>query len=176
VSTQPPVTLLGKGVILRPFRNDELEVWETGFTRLGREAAPQSSQDPKGLRARIEASGKLRGGRIDLGIEVDGELIGHIQTYRPRDRSLPHRVYEIGVALWDAADRGKGYGEEAVRLFVDWLFQQGVERVQAGTAMRNRPMRRVLEKLGFRVFGELDIQGVHELLYGVSASDWTTAE
>jgi hypothetical protein len=95
-----------------PFRNDELEVWETGFTRLGREAAPQSRQDRKGLRARIEASGRLRGGRIDLGIEVHGELIGHIQTYRPRGRSLPRRVYEIGVALWDAADRGRARGRK----------------------------------------------------------------
>lgn len=81
-----PVTLHGKGVILRPFKNDELEVWETGFTQLGHEAAPQSRQDRKRLRARIEASGKLRRGRIDLGIEVDGELIGHIQTYRPTAR------------------------------------------------------------------------------------------
>jgi RimJ/RimL family protein N-acetyltransferase len=172
VSPLLPVTLHGKGVILRPFKNDELEVWETGFTQLGHEAAPQSRQDRKRLRARIEASGKLRRGRIDLGIEVDGELIGHIQTYRPRDRSLPHGVYEMGVALWNADDRGKGYGQEAVRLLVAWLFQQGAERVQAGTAKTNRPMRRVLEKLGFTVIGELDVQGVHEALYGVSSFEW----
>ena len=53
-------------------------------------------------------------GRIDLGIEVEGGLVGDIQAYQPPDRSLPPAVYEIGVALYDPADRGKGLGTEAV--------------------------------------------------------------
>jgi RimJ/RimL family protein N-acetyltransferase len=124
------------------------------------------------MRVRIELSGKLRDGRIDLAVEANGRLVGEIQTYRPLERSLPPAVYEIGVSLYGSADRGKGWGTEALRLFVDWLFRQGAERVQGGTAVTNLPMRRVFEKLGFTVLGSLDVDGVEELLYGVTKSEW----
>jgi RimJ/RimL family protein N-acetyltransferase len=43
---------------------------------------------------------------------------------------------------------------EAVGLLTGWLFAQaGAARVQAGTAVDNRAMRRVLERLGFACEG-----------------------
>jgi RimJ/RimL family protein N-acetyltransferase len=58
------------------------------------------------------------------------------------------------VGLYRRSDQGKGYGREAVELLTTWLFEQGrAERVQAGTAVDNDPMRKVLERLGFRFEG-----------------------
>jgi RimJ/RimL family protein N-acetyltransferase len=54
------------------------------------------------------------------------------------------------VSIYDAADRGLGLGTEAVRLFVDWLFRQGVERVEGRTSQGNKAMVAVFERLGFR--------------------------
>ena len=33
-------------------------------------------------------------------------------------------------------------------------------------------MRRVFDKLGFAILGTLDVEGVPEILYGVTKSDW----
>jgi RimJ/RimL family protein N-acetyltransferase len=165
--------LEGEHVVLRPFRGDELERWMAGRTQLGREALPGGPGDRERLRMRVEGSGRFRNGEIDLAIEARGKLIGEIATYRPPGRSLPPRVYEMGVALWDPAHRGRGYGAEAVRLFADWLFRQGAEQVQGGTAVANHPMRRVFEKVGFTPLGDPDVEGVEEVLYGVTKSDWT---
>jgi RimJ/RimL family protein N-acetyltransferase len=109
---------------------------------------------------------------LDLAIDVDGKLVGEIQTYEPPDRPLPPAVYELGVALYDPEDRGNGVGTEAVRLLVGWLFRQGAERVQGAAAMTNVPMRRVFEKLGFGEVARIKVEGVAQLLYAISRSDW----
>jgi RimJ/RimL family protein N-acetyltransferase len=51
--------------------------------------------------------------------------------------------------------RGRGIGREAVELFTDSLLDEGIERVQASTALDNASMRRVLEHLGFAFEGVL---------------------
>ena len=84
------------------------------------------------------------------------------------------------MVLYRPADRGRGYGREAVDLLTTWLFEQGLaERVQAGTAAGNAPMRAVLERLGFRLEGILrgfgpmsDGTRVDGALYAVIRSDW----
>ena len=169
------IKLEGRRVLLRPLRPDDLDMLIAGWVKLGREAAPGGPPDKEKLRARIERSGELHDGEIEFGIEVDGRLVGAIQTYRPRREALPPGVFEFGLALYDAADRGRGIGTEAVSLFVDWLFRQGAERIQAGTAVRNEAMKRVFEKLGFRMVGELDIEGIAEILYGLTRAVWLTA-
>jgi len=169
------IELSSERIVIRPMRGDELDVWLAGRASLGREALPGGSGEHERLRARIERSGTFRDGEIDLAIEVEGRLAGHIQTYRPTNRSLPDGFYEIGVALYDSAERGKGLGTEAVRLFVNWLFEQGAEGVQGGTAVTNQPMRRVFEKLGFRVTRKLDVEGVEELLFALNKAKWKEA-
>jgi RimJ/RimL family protein N-acetyltransferase len=85
---------------------------------------------------------------------------------------LPPAIHEIGISLYDSADRGKGLGTEATRLFVDWLFRQGAQQVQGATTETNHPMCRVFESFGFTIRGRVDIKGVEELLYGVTRFEW----
>lgn len=153
-------------------RQDDLDLVFKGRSQLGKEALPAGTPQLARLKARIEQADELQEGQILLGIESEGKLIGDIQTYRPADRQLASAVYEIGVALYDPADRGKSLGTEATRLFVDWLFTQGAREVQGGTAVTNQPMRRVFEKLGFITVSDLEVGGVKELLYRVTRVDW----
>jgi RimJ/RimL family protein N-acetyltransferase len=94
-----------------------------------------------------------RDGLLSLVVEGDGRLIGDIQARAPT-QAYPPGVCEIGITLFPDA-RGKGFGREAVTLFTDLLFEKGLERVQASTAMENAAMRRVLEIVGYEFEGTL---------------------
>lgn len=106
------------------------------------------------FRKRIQRSGQLWRGCLDLAVERQGRLVGLIQARTSPSKTLPLGVFEIGVVLFRRQDHGKGYGREAVALLTTWLFDQaGAERVQAGTEVGNAAMRTVLERLGFRLEG-----------------------
>jgi RimJ/RimL family protein N-acetyltransferase len=54
------------------------------------------------------------------------------------------------------AERGKGYGSEAVQIMVDYLFlHKNIVRIQAETHTANMASQRVLEKAGFKREGTL---------------------
>jgi RimJ/RimL family protein N-acetyltransferase len=92
---------------------------------------------------------------FDLGIEADGRLIGDVGARCGRSM-LPPGVFEFGIEIYDEADRGKGYGAEAVKLLTAHLLERlGAERVQASTAAGNVAMRKVLERLGYVEEGTL---------------------
>jgi RimJ/RimL family protein N-acetyltransferase len=73
----------------------------------------------------------------------DGNKIGFIGNF------LIGRLQEVGYALV-SNERNKGYGTEAVKIIVDYLFlSKDIIRIQAGTNVENKPSQRVLEKAGF---------------------------
>ena len=54
------------------------------------------------------------------------------------------------------SERGKGYGSEAVKIMVDYLFlSKETMRIQAQTDPRNAASQKVLEKVGFKKEGTL---------------------
>jgi RimJ/RimL family protein N-acetyltransferase len=165
--------LRGEQVSIRPLRPDELDLLLGLVELLDQDAAPAGVPDRERLRVRIERSGHMRESVIDLGIEVDDRLIGVIQTHRNRADDAPPDVFEVGIAIYRPEDRGRGAGTEAMRLFVDWLFEQhSAARVRGGTAVTNEPMRKVFEGLGFRATGRAPIHGVEEVLYELTRSTW----
>src|SRR5207247_2552954 len=112
-------------------------------------------------------------------IEVEGRLIGEIDARHP-PRAMPPGVFELGIALFDEADRGHGYGTEAIRLLTAHVFDElKAERVQASTAVDNQGMRRAFEKLGFaeegvmRSFMPAGERREDYVLYAVTRADWT---
>jgi len=134
----------GDVVSLRAFRKDELDLLYQGQ----RESEHLvGTPDRERLRERVAHSGEWHEGRLDLAIEAEGRLIGSLEGRVPQ-RFAPPGVCEIGIELFRDA-RGGGRGTEAVRLFTDWLLDNGYPRVQASTDVRNVPMRRVFEKLGW---------------------------
>lgn len=160
-------------MVLRPFRRAELDTWWAARLHAYAEQ-PGGPPTREALRARLELSGHLEDGQLDLAIEADGLLVGEIGTYRPPSRTLPPRWFEIGVGLFDEASRGKGHGTEAIVLLLDWLFAEaGATRVQAVTAPENAAMRRVFEKLGFVTEGPLPGRGAAFVVYAVTRGRWS---
>ena len=83
----------------------------------------------------------------------DGTRIGYIVHYF--SGSNGHRVTEIGYAL-QPSERGRGYGSEAVKMMVDYLFlSKNIVRIQAMIRPSNAASRRILEKAGFSEEGIL---------------------
>jgi ribosomal-protein-alanine N-acetyltransferase len=63
---------------------------------------------------------------------------------------------EIGFQLHSESERNKGYGTEAVKLIVEYLFQtRNIQRIQVTTDVENLASQRVLEKNGFVREGEM---------------------
>ena len=77
----------------------------------------------------------------------DGNKIGFIGNF------LVGRLHEVGYAL-TSSERNKGYGTEALKIIVDYLFlSKDIVRIQAGTNVENKSSQRVLEKTGFKKEG-----------------------
>jgi RimJ/RimL family protein N-acetyltransferase len=145
----------GSRVVLRPLRMDELETIADAQTRLYAFVEEPGEAVERRLRKRIQHSGELVDGWLDLGIEAEGRLIGDISARHPKN-AFPPGVFEVGITVFEEDDRSKGYGREATELMTTHLFETaGAGRVQATTALDNLAMRRVLEALGFRNEGTL---------------------
>ena len=87
-------------------------------------------------------------------------------------------LWEIGYTLI-SSERGKGYGTEAVTVFVDYLFlSRDLVRIQATTDLRNLASQRLLEKVGFKREGivrkSLFIRGEWRdlRLYSILREEW----
>ena len=179
--------LEGQRVVLRPLRLDELDAGLEGRGRHEARAQPGGTPPRARLRRRLARSGRLARGHLDLAVEADSRLIGEIQARGRPAQTLPPGVFELGIIVYDPADRGRGHGVEAVALLTEWLFERaGAARVQAGTAVGNLAMRRVLERLGFTCEGVMRAfmpEGCSPegsgrtdyALYAVTKGDWPAA-
>jgi diamine N-acetyltransferase len=82
-----------------------------------------------------------------FGIEADGKLIGSVGLHHQDRRS---RVSSFGILIGDPDYVGKGYGREALSLFLDWAFRiQNYTRIWLITWASNGRAIRLYEKLGF---------------------------
>jgi RimJ/RimL family protein N-acetyltransferase len=165
------IRLEGESVTLRPLSMDEFaQEWES---RLEMDPSVQPIMPTRdALRARFERSGIMQGGALDLAIEVDGRKIGGIQTYDPPDRALPPGAFEIGISIAESM-RGKGYGTDAIRLLVGWLFSAaGATRVHMPTVPGNIAMRSVAERLGFEADGTIRYEGQEFVFYVLTRERW----
>ena len=152
------VDVVGTRVRLRSLTLEDVEPLAAGMEADPRSFGPGGEEARARLRKQVERNPTLEDGDfLDLAIEADGRLVGDVQARMP-PRAWPGGVCEIGISLFAEA-RGQGYGREAVTLFTDYLFDEGLERVQASTAADNAAMRRVLELVGYGFEGILRSYG-----------------
>jgi RimJ/RimL family protein N-acetyltransferase len=164
-------------VILRGFAPQEID---EAMRRIGGGIPPGDDGLALRRRERLERSGARNGWEVLFAIEAEGRLVGDVQG-RSSDLALPPGVWEVGIELWDEADRGRGLGREAVGLLSSHLFEhEGATRVQATTDVDNDAMRRTLHGLGFSFEGVLrGFMPVPEgtprdyAIYGITKADWT---
>jgi RimJ/RimL family protein N-acetyltransferase len=123
-----------------------------------------------------EAHPKLGGVHGLLTIEAEGSYIGYVSWHPVSYGPVDAPALNFGIGLLEPA-RGKGYGTEAQRLLVAYLFSTTtVFRIEASTDVENIAEQRSLEKAGLMREGV--VRGAHYregkyndmVLYGVPLS------
>ena len=172
------VDVVGTRVRLRSLTLEDVEPLAAAMEVDRRSFGPGGEEGRARLRKQVERNPTLEDGDfLDLAIEGDGRLVGDVQARMP-PRAWPGGVCEIGISLFAEA-QGQGFGREAVRLFTQYLFDEGLERVQASTAVNNAAMRRVLELVGYGFEGILRSYGPTRdggredyAMYAATRGDW----
>ena len=146
---RPPTRLTDGVVVLRPLaegdRDAVLETMRDETVRrwLNMPAQPGPAEFATLLRTSRE--GAASGDRYDLVVaraDDDSALGAVIASRRARDN------YELAY-LAGPHGRGRGLMERAVRLLCDWLFAQGVGRLEVRTHPGNIASQKLAERCGF---------------------------
>ena len=114
---------------------------------------------------------------IRVGIFLnDGTVIGDVALQNIDEWN---RSCNVGIGIAKIANRGKGYGTEALRLILGYAFDNiGMERVSTYTLEINIPCQKAFEKLGFVLEGRARKafyfrgQRYDYVHYGLLASEW----
>ena len=183
-----PTELVGRRVLLRPLVADDFEQWRDVRRRGGewltrwepRPAAgiPDAVEDPRAFAARCGARDRERqmGSGYGFGVFVDGRFAGEVNLNNVQ-RGAFQNAY---VGYWiDRALAGHGYTPEAVVTVFRFGFEDAeLHRLQVAVVPRNKPSRRVAEKLALREEGTalryLEINGRWEdhIRYAITAEEW----
>lgn len=165
------VRIRGERLLLRALRPGEIEAeWLAMVTadRIDHTQLP----DETSFKARLQRSGHLADGWLDLAIDLDGVSIGRIQTFVPPGRPLPAGTFDVGIGLREAA-RHQGYGTEALALLTDWLFEHAAAQVvEASTDPGNVAMRTVFQRIGWMLAGSLTELGREWVVYRITRAEW----
>lgn len=165
------VRIRGPRLLLRSLRPDEIDAeWQAMVT-----ADPMTIAGLPGeaaFKARLQRSGRLHDGWLDLAVDLDGVSIGRIQTFVPEGRQLPLGTFEVGIGLRESS-RGQGHGREALALLTDWLFESAAaEVVEAPTDPANVAMRTVFDRVGWKLAGSYAEFGREWVMYRIMRRDW----
>ncbi len=86
-------------------------------------------------------------------IETDGKIIGTVSYYWEH---RPSNWLEVGIGIYNPIYWSGGYGTEALKLWIDYLFGElPLVRVGLATWSGNKRMIRVAEKIGMQLEGRL---------------------
>ncbi len=86
-------------------------------------------------------------------IEVNNQIIGLVTYYWEHE---PSNWLEMGIGIYKPEHWSSGYGTEALKLWIDYLFENmPLVRVGLTTWSGNVRMMRVAEKLGMQLEGRM---------------------
>ena len=142
---------LASRVRLRPFTLDDCTIVEANPPESDDSFSFYGFNEPGRLRRQVQSGeayakwGALEG---RLAVEADGEFVGDVSWHPEHYGPIPAPAVNFGIGLIPAA-RGKGYGTEAQRQLIAYLFDNTtVNRVEASTDVENLAEQRSLEKAG----------------------------
>jgi RimJ/RimL family protein N-acetyltransferase len=165
------VRIRGSRLLLRALQPGEIEEeWRAMVT--ADPMAIAELPEEAAFKARLQRSGHLEDGWLDLAIDLDGVSIGRIQTFVPSRWTLPPGTFGVGIGLRVNA-RNKGYGREALALLTDWLFEHAAaEAAEASTDPANVAMRAVFQKVGWMPSDSLTELGREWVMYRITRREW----
>ncbi|MDX2137721.1 MAG: GNAT family protein [Chloroflexota bacterium] len=171
----------GERIRLGAFRPDDsltFERWyqDTAFSR-HLDSSPAIPKSAARLSRWLEDEERNRDSYIFAVRTLDLDtLIGFVQL----DGIMwNHRSSWLAIAIGEPGYRGRGYGDEAMRLLLQFAFHEiNLHRLQLTVFAYNAPAIHLYEKLGFvreGVFREALLRDGHRydmLLYGLLAREW----
>ena len=186
-SLHAPLTLHGHRVTLRTLDEGDYDAWLEVRTRCHDwlvKWEPRSvhashlAEDRRSFSSRcaIRERERQMGTGFGFGIFYQGRFVGEITL-----SSIQRGPFQNGfIGYWvDQAWAGRGLAPEAVVLVLRFAFEDlRLHRVEIAIVPRNRPSRRVMEKLALREEGVsvrfLEIDGVWEdhVRYAITAEEW----
>ena len=85
-------------------------------------------------------------------VMLDGKVIGEVGLRHYSDET---KECELSVHMMNDSMKGKGYGTQAEKLAIDYAFDVlGAESIFAESLIKNARSQHIMEKLGFKYFGE----------------------
>jgi ribosomal-protein-alanine N-acetyltransferase len=114
----------------------------------------------------------IKGHALRLGIilKETNELIGWICSGLKDELPPPNR--EIGYAI-SKYYRCKGYTTQAVQGLIKYMFENtNIDVLNATALTYNTPSNRVIQKCGFRLMGNMEIENQEYYYYKLSKSEW----
>lgn len=127
----------------------------------------------------------------ELSSDLHGVLAVHAYPSSPTEPLIGLLRYKIfrqgfrskarvGILLGDTHHRHHGLGTEAMKTFLEFLFNKGLASlVELDTALFNKAAQSCFKKCGFQIIREVQILGLHNrwteqrVVMSLSASDWT---
>jgi ribosomal-protein-alanine N-acetyltransferase len=148
--------LVGRRVILRPFRESDLD----GLYELVADVREAGAFWPLGCISearwikRFQEDGWWTNEfKVFLITDRDGRRLGHVNVYKA---SQSYDGYELGYRIYRSEDRAKGSMTEAIDLCTAYLFDaEPIGRVQILIDPRNDASRAVAERCGYTLEGTL---------------------
>lgn len=184
------IRLYGRRVMLRPLVNADFAAWSEVRIRNGDwllkwepafvGSLPDPSRDRNAFELRIANRERERqlGAGYGFGMFVDSKLAGEINL----NNVVRGAFQSAYVGYWiDEARAGLSYMPEAVVTIARFAFEElKLHRIEIDIVPRNKPSRRVVEKLGIREEGVahrfLEINGVWEdhVRFGITTEEWAS--
>jgi len=148
----------GENIALRPIVKSDLQklnAWkndESVYMYLGGGYQPVSvDQQEKWMESLIDMSGNSRRFMI---VDIDSSPVGMVGLY---DINWIHRTCEIGVYIGEKGARGRGYASEACTLVELYAKEYlNLRKIKLNVVADNLTARKLWEKLGYKVVGELE--------------------
>lgn len=182
------VPLVGRRLVMRPLVADDFgqwrevrtvnEEWLTKWEPARISGQPDVVKNRQAFSSRCAARQRERqlGTGYGFGVFVDNQLAGEMNVSAIQ-RGPFQNAY---VGYWiDQRLAGQEYTPEALVVAMRFAFEElRLHRLQIAIIPRNRPSRRVVEKLGIRLEGMaeryLEINGTWEdhLRYAITVEDW----
>lgn len=147
----------GKKVILRAYERDDVRaMWDAAQSPDGRgEQLRDWLKPPRSLEEMQREFDRNAADPprdvIEFIIQAEGRPVGDIDLFRIDQRN---RTAMVGIGIWSAADRGKGYGYDALVAICRWAFDHlNLHRIELGAHPDNAPALHIYEKCGFVLEG-----------------------
>lgn len=142
--------LRGEKVVLRSLEREDLKRLHELTSNVDLFMLSAAEWAPVPLAALEKEFDKRAEGRdhLEFAIEADGKLIGTVGLHNWRNTRAG--VGSFGIGIFDPEYVGKGYGRDALNVFLKWAFRvQNYRRIWLMTLADNERAIRAYEACGF---------------------------